>query len=199
MPQDRVRAPWSSASWTCFAPVEGLADAMNGSAEEDKRALPQGAADRMRARTGELFVEVQRADSKATVVCGLAGGLLAVGVAALSTVGSSAWPAKIAFALACGGLAAALVAALLALRPVLPRDRTLTGLDGPCPGKDPDAVVAALAFLDHQGQVRADAFQVARLAALAHRKFKIIKLAVDLTIITLGLAGMGLLITYVAH
>lgn len=171
---------------------------MSGSGEATAGALSQEAADRLRSRTAELFVEVQRADSKAAVLCGLAGGLLAVVVAALSALDDAAWSAKNALALACGLLGVALVAALWAIRPVLPRDRDLTGLEGPSPTGDPETLIVALAAMNREERQRADALQVARLAALAHRKFRVIRLAVDLAASALGMAGIALLITYMA-
>jgi hypothetical protein len=145
-----------------------------------------------------LFVEVQRADSKAAVLCGLAGGLLAVVVAALSAPGDAAWPTKNALVLACGLLGAALVAALWAIRPVLPRDRLLAGLESLSLNGDSESLMAALASMSRKELQHADALQVARLAALAHRKFRAIRMAVDLTASALGMAGMGLLITYMS-
>lgn len=170
---------------------------MSGPGEGTARALPQGTADRLQARTADLFVEVQRADSKATALCGLAGGLLTVDVAALSTLGDVAWAAGAALALACGLLGAALVAALSAIRPVLPRGSALTGMVGPSPDGNPETVMSALAAMGREEQLRADAFQVARLAALAYRKFRAIRVAVDFTTSGLGMAGIGLLITYI--
>lgn len=149
----------------------------------------------MRTRAAELFVEVQRADTKATVLCGLDAALLAVVVAALPVAAEAGWVVRAALALTSAGAAAALVAALLALRPVLPDGTALTGMDGPCPDGVPEAVVATATWQAAGGRLQADARNVARLAALAHRKFRIIRVAVDLTVITLGVAGIGVLIS----
>ncbi|PJE97214.1 hypothetical protein CUT44_13815 [Streptomyces carminius] len=170
---------------------------MSGSSTVAARALPGEAADRLRGRAAELFVEVQRADSKATALCGLAGGLLAVVIAALSALGDAAWVVKVALASACGLLGAALVAALLAIRPVLPRGRALMGVEIPSPDGGLEALVAALAAMSREEQLRADALQVTRLALLAYRKFRAIRVAVDLTASALGMAGIGLLIPYI--
>ncbi|MFF3326973.1 hypothetical protein [Streptomyces sp. NPDC002889] len=42
---------------------------------------------KLASRSGEMFVEVQRADGKATALCAVAGGLLAVVGAALVALG----------------------------------------------------------------------------------------------------------------
>lgn len=168
---------------------------MSGSVVRAEGALSCDAVGRMRTRTAELFVEVQRADTKATVLCGLDVALLAVVVAALPVAAEAGWVVRTTLAVMCAGAAAALVAALLALRPVLPGGTALTGMDGPCPDEVPEAVVSAAAWQAAGGRHQADARNVARLAALAHRKFRIIKVAVDLTVITLGVAGIGVLIS----
>ncbi len=170
---------------------------MSGSGEDAATVPSQDTVGRLRSRAADLFVEVQRADSKATALCGLAGGLLAVDVAALSTLDDAVWPVRAALTLVCGLLGTALIAALLAIRPVLPRGRALTGMDGPSSEENPGALMAVLAAMGREEQLRADAFQVARLAALAHRKFRAIRVAVDLTVSALGMAGIGLLITYI--
>ncbi|MFB4420102.1 hypothetical protein C5F59_003295 [Streptomyces sp. QL37] len=144
-------------------------------------------------RAAELFVEVQRADTKATVLCGLDAALLAVVVAALPVAAEAGWVVRAALVVTSAGAAAALITALLALRPVLPDGTALTGMDGPCPNEVPEAVVATATWQAAEGRIQADARNVARLAALAHRKFRIIRVAVDLTVITLGVAGIGVL------
>lgn len=82
---------------------------------------------------GRALAEVQRADTKATTLCGVAGGLLALSVAALAQ--KTGIPLGAVFGLAASSLllVAAVGAALLALRPVLPRGglrRVLT--EGSC-------------------------------------------------------------------
>ncbi|MFD0370113.1 hypothetical protein [Streptomyces sp. NPDC127114] len=168
---------------------------MSGSVVRAEGALSCDAVSRMRARAAELFVEVQRADAKATVLSGLDAALLAVVVAALPVAAEAGWVVRTTLAVMCTGAVAALVAALLALRPVLPSGTALTGMDGPCPDEAPEAVVAAVTWQAIGGRHQAEAQNVARMAALAHRKFRIIKVAVDLTVINLGVAGIGLLIS----
>ncbi|MFG2116669.1 hypothetical protein ACGFRB_29205 [Streptomyces sp. NPDC048718] len=168
---------------------------MPGSVVRAEGALSCEVVGRIRTRAAELFVEVQRADTKATVLCGLDVALLAVVVAALPVAAEAGWVVRTTLAVMCAGAASALVAALLALRPVLPGGTALTGMDGPCPDEVPEAVVAVAEWQAAGGLYRADAWNVARLAALAHRKFRIIKVAVDLTVVTLGVAGIGVLIS----
>ncbi|MEU6312528.1 hypothetical protein [Streptomyces sp. NPDC047014] len=168
---------------------------MSVSTARAEEVLSRDAVDRMRLRAAELFVEVQRADVKATVLSGLDVALLAVVVAALPEVAEAGWAVRTTLAVTCAGAVAALVAALLALRPVLPAGTALTGMDGPCPDEVAEAVVTVAARQVAGGHPPADARTVARLAALAHRKFRTIKVAVDLTVITLAMAGIGVLIS----
>ncbi|MGW7291729.1 Pycsar system effector family protein [Streptomyces xiamenensis] len=153
------------------------------------------AASRMRARSSELFVEVQRADGKAAALCGLTGGLLAAGIAALSNWGNAAWPAKASLVVACGLLVSALVAALAALRPSFPR-HPRSAMEGPARGGCAQALVTSVVAMSSEERLHADAVQVTRLGALAHRKFRAIKVAVDLIMPALFMAGIGLLIAY---
>src|SRR4051794_29311442 len=69
---------------------------------------------------GQAFTEVQGADMKATTLCGVAGGLLGLSVAALTQKVSSSSGVVLVLAANSLLLVAAVAAALLALRPVLP-------------------------------------------------------------------------------
>lgn len=88
---------------------------------------------RLRAMAADMVVELQRADAKATAVCGAAAGLLTAGVATLCGVNA---PSGLEVALLSTSLllTAAVGAALWALRPVLPRPVRLTNCSG-CGGE----------------------------------------------------------------
>ncbi|MEU9117266.1 Pycsar system effector family protein [Streptomyces sp. NPDC048483] len=145
-----------------------------------------------------MFVEVQRADGKATALCGVAGGLLAVAGAALAALPDGARLPAAALACACLLLGLALSAAVSAIRPVLPGDRAFTGLEGICRGSTAEDVVAAFQAMGRLDQLRMEADRLAVLASLARRKFRAIKVAVDLIVTAILVAGMGLLITYIS-
>ncbi|GHD24772.1 hypothetical protein [Streptomyces galbus] len=70
-----------------------------------------------------MFVEVQRADTKATALSGVTGALLAITAGtALSTPVNSSRMLSVAVALVGVLLGAALVSTLMALRPIFPKD-----------------------------------------------------------------------------
>lgn len=77
--------------------------------------------ERLQGHAERAFVEVQRADTKATALCGIAGGLLAAGVAVLTSAHGMPLIGVFSLVLMCLLLMAAIGAALLALRPVVPR------------------------------------------------------------------------------
>ncbi|SCE06660.1 hypothetical protein GA0115239_11851, partial [Streptomyces sp. BpilaLS-43] len=82
--------------------------------------------------TGEnrMFVEVQRADTKATALSGVTGALLAITAgAALATPVNSSRMLSVAMALVGALLGAALVSSLMALRPIFPKDDGLVWPD----------------------------------------------------------------------
>jgi hypothetical protein len=145
-----------------------------------------------------MFVEVQRADGKAAALCAVAGGLLTVAGAALGTslAGGAGLPTA-ALACSCVFLSSALVAALLAIRPVLPGGRALTGLEGICVGSTAEDVLAAFQAMSHRDHVRVEADRLSLLAGLARRKFRAIRTSVDLIAASIVVAGIGLLISYV--
>jgi hypothetical protein len=142
-----------------------------------------------------MFVEVQRADTKATALCGVAGALLAITAGtALSTPVNSSRLLTAAVALVGTLLGAALVSALTALRPIFPKD---------------DAFVWREEFVG--GGRRASASSPRRpvnctelpereaaLTTLARRKFRAIKAAVDLTVAAISVAGLVLLLILLA-
>lgn len=156
------------------------------------------AEEKLSARCTEMFVEVQRADGKATALCGVAGGLLAVAGAALAALPEGARLAAAALACACLLLGLALGAAVSAIRPVLPGEHAFTGLEGICRGSTVEDVVAAFQAMSRLDQLRIEADRLAVLASLARKKFKAIKVAVDLIVTSVLVAGIGLLITFVS-
>jgi hypothetical protein len=73
--------------------------------------------ERLQGHAERAFVEVQRADTKATALCGIAGGLLAAGVAVLSSTHAMPLIGMFPLVLMRLLLMASIGAALLALRP----------------------------------------------------------------------------------
>ncbi|MEU9705246.1 hypothetical protein [Streptomyces sp. NPDC047981] len=128
-----------------------------------------------------MFVEVQRADTKATALCGVAGGLLALvaGMWVSSPVRGLVGPVLLVVA---GLLVAAVGAALMALRPVLPR--------GVSSAWEADG--------DPEGLIRQEAGRMAVFERLSRRKFGAVRWSVDLVIAALAVAGLGLLIALYA-
>ncbi|MFE9338628.1 hypothetical protein [Streptomyces sp. NPDC007063] len=151
-------------------------------------------------RASEAFTEVQRADTKATTLCGLAGGLLTLTGTVLVQAQDRSWVLVYGLAAVCSLLTGAVVAALGALRPVLPR----AGLP---------AVLAAEAGCGEGGEHGRQAVEAGTLsltgaapharrlrvmAALAGRKLRAVRLDVDLVRTALVVAGLALLIGYLA-
>ncbi|MFJ8159146.1 hypothetical protein [Streptomyces sp. NPDC094468] len=142
---------------------------------------------------GRAFAEVQRADTKATTLCGVAGGLLALSVAALTQKTGIAPGAVFVLAASSLLLVAAVGAALLVLRPVLPSgglSRVLTeascGHDGCAPGAS--GLLASSGVRREREELRLQA-----LSQLADRKLRLVRAAGDLVLAALLVAGMGLL------
>lgn len=150
---------------------------------------------RLRAMAADMVVELQRADAKATALCGAAGGLLTAGVAMLSGVDAPRG-LVVALLLASLFLAAAVGAALWALRPVLPRPGAPGELLGLRRGVDAGPLVASFAEMSSARQQHLEEKRLSVMAVLARRKFRAIRLAVDLVVVALAMAGIGLLITY---
>lgn len=146
-----------------------------------------------------MFVEVQRADAKATTLCGVAGGLMAVDVAALSALrgATSALPVAV---LACTAvlLGMALTAALYAVRPVLHRAVGPTAFGAFSSNQHrPEEIISAFASMNSEQAMRAEAERLALLATLARRKFQAVRRAIDLTATAVVMAGIGLLSMYI--
>ncbi|MGW0547731.1 hypothetical protein [Streptomyces altiplanensis] len=142
-----------------------------------------------------MFVEVQRADTKAAALFGVAGGLLAVVVAcALSeSTHRMGWPLLVPLGALSLPLLAAVIAALTALRPALDWRCDLPLQEEGC--FDGSTIHPQwLQSLGEQRQLPAEAERLAMLRALARRKYWLIRLAVDLIMTAHGVAGSTLLI-----
>ncbi|MEV8597616.1 hypothetical protein [Streptomyces sp. NPDC052012] len=161
-------------------------------------ASPADAVRRLGAEAAGMFMEVQRADTKATALCGVAGGLLAVDAAVLPSMPRSSWVPLTALACAAVFLGMALVAAMFALRPVLPRGGELKvfAWSAPCCSR-PEEGVPGFPVMSVRECLRAEAERLALFKVLAQRKFRAVKWAVDLTTTALAVAGFGLLILYI--
>ncbi|MET8183782.1 Pycsar system effector family protein [Streptomyces sp. NPDC005336] len=151
---------------------------------------------KLAGRSAEMFVEVQRADAKAAALCAVAGGLLAVVGAALAALAHGAHLSSAVLGCSCVLLSAALVTALLAIRPVLPHGSALTGLERARAGATAEDVMAALQAMSSGDRVRVEADRLSLRASLARRKYRAIKASVDLLITAIIVTGIGLLITY---
>ncbi|MGW6888127.1 hypothetical protein [Streptomyces chartreusis] len=155
-----------------------------GNFSEDEQ-LERG---RREAEAAAMFTEVQRADTKATTLCGVIGGLLAIDAAVLSVVPKSAWMSVTALAGAAVLLGVALVLAICAIRPVLPRGGRLRVFL--CSGTE-----SRRPPVDRQLRVQAERLEL--FTALAQRKFRIVRWSVDVTATALAVAGAGLLVLYI--
>ncbi|MFI6449627.1 hypothetical protein [Kitasatospora sp. NPDC050543] len=152
----------------------------------------------LKDRISEMFVELQRADGKAAALCAVTGGLLAAAGASMSVLADGSRPMVALLLFSSALLVSALVAALYAIRPVLPASRALAGLEGVCAGLGTDDALAALQALSKMDHVRIEACRLSLLAGLADRKFRAIKVSVDLIVTATLVAGIGLLIITVA-
>jgi hypothetical protein len=150
---------------------------------------PQLEAQRLRGRAERAFTEVQRVDTKATALCGVAGGLLAIAVAVLSGVHVMLPALLVSLILMCSLLIAAVGAALLALRPVVPKTGLSAELVGEADLQRSSVPWAALGSVEQYLEAR----QLQVLARLADKKLRSVRLAVDLVLAALFVAGMGLL------
>jgi len=150
-------------------------------------------------RADEAFTEVQRADTKATALCGVAGGLLTLSVSTLLQVQDRSLVLVYGLAAVCALLTGAVVAALGALRPVFPRAglsavlvaEAVCGAGGErhCPAEGRPIPLAEAA---------SHARRLTVMAALAGRKLRSVRRAVDLVRIALVVAGIVLLMSYLA-
>lgn len=165
---------------------------------ENSRPASSLACQRLGAHAAEMFTEVQRADTKATTLCGVAGGLLAVDTAVLSTVPKSGWLPAAALACAAVLLGMSLVAALSAIRPVLPQGGGLRVFArSAADSSQPEGVVSAFQAMSSGEYLLAEAERLALFTALARRKFRAVRWAVDFTATSVAVAGIGLLSLYI--
>ncbi|MFD9545062.1 Pycsar system effector family protein [Streptomyces sp. NPDC060022] len=143
------------------------------------------------------FTEVQRADVKATVLCGVAGALLGVGVVCLTGTGGVPWVLACSLTVVCVLLGLSVGVSLWAIRPVIPAggfQRELAGCGGV------RGLGEFVAAVRRGGAVEEQWWEVRRLwvlSELAGRKLMWVRLGVDLVIAALIVAGLGVLITYV--
>ncbi|KJS63299.1 hypothetical protein VM95_03560 [Streptomyces rubellomurinus] len=146
-------------------------------------------------RSAAVLVELQRADGKATALCGLASGALAATVAAVPLWSTGSVLLTAAVLGGCVLLLAAAAAALLAIRPVTPQGRSLVESELFRPGPGSMSTVADLATLERAALIEMEVQRLRRLAELAERKFRAVRTAVDLIIVAGTVTGIGLLIT----
>ncbi|MFF1519732.1 hypothetical protein [Streptomyces sp. NPDC058305] len=149
----------------------------------------------VKERDGRAFAEVQRADTKATTLCRVAGGLLALTATALSQQADTPGVSVVMLSAGCLLLVSAVGVALLALRPVLPGGGLTTelarSLCGQCDGDRSPGCSPMAAACRGGGELR-----LGVLAGLADRKLRLVRLAGDLILAALPLAGIGLLSGY---
>ncbi|WP_129837905.1 Pycsar system effector family protein [Streptomyces sp. RFCAC02] len=146
-----------------------------------------------------MFTEVQRADSKATTLCGVAGGMLGVDIAALSAVRECGGLPLITQTTATILLAVALITAMYAIRPALPRDGRLRTFACTAPANDQsESGWPACSVVCGGDHLRAEAARLAMFTTLAQQKFRAIKWAVDFVATATTVATLGLLIPYVS-
>lgn len=142
------------------------------------------------------FTEVQRADVKATVLCGVSGALLGVGVVGLTGAGGVPWVLACSLVVACVLLGLSVGVSLWAIRPVIPVGGFQHELAGSGGARGLEEFVAAV---ERGGAAEEQWWEVRRLwvlSVLAGRKLVWVRLGVDLVISALVVAGLGVLITY---
>lgn len=158
----------------------------------------QSGCARLAAEADAMFVEVQRADTKATALSGLVGGLLAADVTLASTVPRTAWAPITALLGAAVLFGAALVMSLHVIRPVLPRGGRLKTFACPVPASGPPRRTGADdGAPEAVRHVRMQSERLALFTALAERKFRIVRGAVDIAASGIIVAGAGLLLLYI--
>ncbi|MER6625430.1 Pycsar system effector family protein [Streptomyces sp. NPDC000931] len=171
-----------------------MPEASQSSSVSSSSLVPQ----RLEMKVGEMFLEVQRADVKATTLCGVAGGLLAVDAAALSVLGRASCLPTASLVCAAALLGLALVVALSAIRPVLPGGGGTAVVGAFAVGcSRPEEILSAFRSMSAEEHLQAEAERLALLAVLAQRKFRAVKRSVDLTAAAAIVAGIGLLSIYI--
>ncbi len=164
---------------------------------DDQSSAVADAQQWLSQRAGDAFTEVQRADTKAAALCGVTGGLLALAVTVLGHANERERPLALGLGVACTLLIGAVITALGALRPVLPRAGLPAVLAAEAEGGSPEprgAQASSVGLPPAGGTAQARRLEV--LAALAARKLRAVRLAVDLIRIALVVAGFALLSVY---
>ncbi|MDH6223044.1 Pycsar system effector family protein [Streptomyces sp. MJP52] len=170
--------------------ADGQQDRWRGGAD-------QQSVQRLRTMIADMMVELQRADGKATALRGAAGGLLAACVGVLSEMDAAPQGLVVALLWASIVLTAATGTALWALRPVLPRPSSPGKLLGGQRGTDVLPLIASLAAMSDDDRLHGEEERLAVMAVLARRKFRMVRIAVDLLATALTVAGIALLVAYV--
>ncbi|WP_329316260.1 hypothetical protein OG723_40375 [Streptomyces sp. NBC_01278] len=91
-------------------------------------------------------------------------------------------------------LGAALISALRALRPIFPKEDRLIWREEPVPGGTGSEHRSAAPLSPPVNLTEGRELETV-LTTLARRKFRAIKLAIDLTVAAISVAGLGLLLT----
>lgn len=116
------------------------------------------AGQRLRAEAAEVFTEVQRADGKGTTLCGVTGGLLTVDAAVLSSAPKGSWLPVAALACTAALLGVTLIAAVSAIRPVLPRSGGFKVLACPTAGSArPEEALSVITVMTVDEHLRTEA------------------------------------------
>ncbi|MFJ9718542.1 Pycsar system effector family protein [Streptomyces sp. NPDC101213] len=164
---------------------------------DNGESFPSASA-RIKAEAAAMFIEVQRADVKATTLCGVTGGLLAVDAAVLSGVSKSGWLPAAALACAAAFLGTALVVAVVAIRPILPRSGELRVFACWPAGSDQlQGISSAIEAMGSREYLQAEVERLTMFTALARRKFRAVRWAADFTVAAVAMAGIGLLSLYI--
>lgn len=166
--------------------------------DEQAGAAAMDSGQRLGERASEAFTEVQRADTKATALCGVAGGLLTLSVTVMVQAQDRSWVLVYGLAAVCALLTGAVVAALGALRPVLPRAGlpAVLAAEAGCEERSEPGCPAVGEEVRQLCGSAAHARRLRVMAALAGRKLRAVRLAVDLVRLALLVAGFALLIDY---
>lgn len=183
----------------CYSKPQG-----NGKEKAVEASEPQNVPLHVSTTTGvppsgedRMFVEVQRADTKATALSGVTGALLAITAGtALSAPVNSSRMLSVAVALVGALLGAALVSALMALRPIFPKDDGLVWREEFVGGRS--ASSSSVPVPRRPANCNEAPEREVALTTLVRRKFRAVKVAVDLTVAAISVAGLVLLLTFLA-
>ncbi|MEV4176168.1 Pycsar system effector family protein [Nonomuraea sp. NPDC049709] len=146
---------------------------------------------RLMSLSRHAFTEIQRCDAKAAAICGTSGAILSVIVAALAIRPQLSTACQIALGIACAGLSAALLSAIVAVRPSLDR---YTPTSSPFlflkfgEMTEIDALQLVARMSAHVNRV-AHARYLVDISALTKRKFLLLRIATDC--LCAGLLGLS--------